>query len=374
MDGDTFFTTDNPVILRNVHPTKAIMCVQSASTKCVPTEKDFVKANKRSFGNLVGTITNYATSMYTVIVNFEQGSEEYNELEYRIACMQDFQQNSIDMAKGIEYRPVPKEWYDWKANKILPDDDEETIKMKEFNQRILANKKPYFMVFNYDKLKREYNQYAKANEVVCNVKFNMSIEELRDKKDKTPIQQENYNIFALQCPVNVSPSVINKIAWHIEKHFAQVNLFKIEEFDTNKLKDSTVEYSTRMYNKVAELREEYNNSLQTVIKKDKRQYIDKETQAIINKILFDNFKEQVIEVCNTVEVACNVLVDLCYRDSKSKDLLWELCGEQLIKNLIKNGFNKIHFPIHDDNGDITFKGMKFKMEEVNANGFNWERN
>ena len=95
MDGDTFFTTDNPVILRNVYPTKAIMCVQSASQKIVPKEKDFILANKRSFGNLVGTITNYATSMYSVIVNFKEGTPEWNELHYRILCMQDFQQNSI---------------------------------------------------------------------------------------------------------------------------------------------------------------------------------------------------------------------------------------------------------------------------------------
>ena len=95
MDGDTFFTTDNPVILRNVYPTKAIMCVQSASQKIIPKEKDFILANKRSFGNLVGTITNYATSMYSVIVNFKEGTPEWNELHYRILCMQDFQQNSI---------------------------------------------------------------------------------------------------------------------------------------------------------------------------------------------------------------------------------------------------------------------------------------
>lgn len=371
MDGDTFFTTDNPVILRNVYPTKAIMCVQSASTKCVPTEKDFVKANKRSFGNLVGTITNYATSMYTVIVNFKQGSEEYKELEYRIACMQDFQQNSIDMAKGIEYRPVPKEWYDWKVNKILPEDDEETIKTKEFNQRILANKKPYFMIYNYDKLKRDYNQYARPNEVVCNVKFNMDLDELRDKKDKTQKEQESYNIFALQCPVNVSPSVINKIAWHIEKHFAQKDLFHIEEFDISKFKDNNIEYSQRMYNRVVELREEYKNALQTTIRSDRRKYVDQETQAIINKILLDNFKEQTIETCGDIDVATNVLVDVCYSDNKSKDLLWELCSEQLIRNLIKNGYDTIRFPIQDKDGDIEFKGMKFKMEEVDANGINW---
>jgi hypothetical protein len=200
----------------------------------------------------------------------------------------------------------------------------------------------------------------------------MDLDELRDKQDKTEKEQESYNRFALQCPVNVSPSVINKIAWYIEKHFADKDLFHIEEFNTDKLKDNNFEYSVQMYNKVEKLREEYKEALQTTIKSDRRKYVDQETQAIINKILLDNFKEQTIEVCGTIEVATNVLIDICYKDNKSKDLLWELCSEQLIRNLINNGYNKIHFPIKAENGDFYFKGDKFKMEEVDANGINWE--
>ena len=73
-----------------------------------------------------------------------------------------------------------------------------------------------------------------------------------------------------------------------------------------------------------------------------------------------------------MQVATNVLVDICYADNKSKDLLWELCAEQMIKNLIANGYDKLHFPIKDEDGDITFKGIKFRMEEVDANGINWK--
>jgi hypothetical protein len=89
------FSTNNKVLLKNIKQCKPILCVQSASQKIIPKEKDFILANKRSFGNLVGTITNYATSMYSVIVNFKEGTPEWNELHYRILCMQDFQQNSI---------------------------------------------------------------------------------------------------------------------------------------------------------------------------------------------------------------------------------------------------------------------------------------
>lgn len=348
------------------------MCIQSASSKIIPKEKDFVIANKRSFGNMVGTITNYATSMYTVIINFEEGTEEWNELQYRITCMQDFQQNSIDLAKGIEYRPVPKEWYDWKVNRINEGDDEETIKTKEFNQRILANKKPYFMIYNYDKLKAEYGKYYRANNEVCKVKFNMTIEELRDKQDRTEEEQRAYEAFALGCPVNVSPSVINRIAWHIEKHFADTSLFKIEPFDKEKLKAPNVEYSTRLYNKVKAIKDEYDENVAFIHGKNFSDVVDFETKGVMYSMLRDSFKAKIEQECLDSEVGCNIMLDICYKDNKAKTLLWDMYGEQLIKNLIANGYNKLRFPKKDEDGDITFKGIKFTMCEVDANGINWE--
>lgn len=359
-------------MIRNIKPCRPIVCVQSASSKIVPKEKDFVIANKRSFGNMVGTITNYATSMYTVIINFEEGTPEWNELHYRITCMQDFQQNSIDLAKGIEYRPVPKEWYDYKINKIREDDDEETIKAKEFNQRILANKKPYFMIYNYDKLKAEYGKYYRANNEVCKIKFNMTVEELRDKQDKTEEEQKAYEAFALGCPVNVSPSVINRIAWHIEKHFADKSLFKIESFDKEKLKAPNVNYSTTLYNRVKAIKDEYDESVAFIHSKNFTNVVDFETKGAMYSILRDNFKNAIEQECNNIEIGCNIMIDICYSDNKAKTLLWDIFGEQIIKNLIANGYDKLRFPIKDEDGDITFKGIKFRMEEVDANGINWK--
>ena len=366
------FTTNNRVMIKNIKPSKPIMCVQSASKKIIPKEKDFILANKRSFGNLVGTITNYATSMYSVIVNFEEGSPEWNELHYRILCMQDFQQNSIDMAKGIEYRPVPKEWYDWKINVIQPTDDEETIQRKLFNQSILANKKPYFMVYNYAKLKSEHMEYKRANDTVSQVMFKMSTDQLRDKENKTQKELETYNIFAQQAPTNISPSLVNKIAWKIEKHFAQKSLFTMEQFDTSKLKNPNVKYSKQMYNKVEALREEYNKQVSSLLANIKANKIfSKITYDEMKPILKDEFVAKVYEICGSEEIACNVLVDICYKDNKSKQFLWDCCAEQLIKNMITNGYNTLHYPTKCEDGDIEYKGQKFEMREVDANEINW---
>lgn len=315
---------------------------------------------------MVGTITNYATSMYTVITNFDEGTPEWSELHYRITCMQDFQQNSIDLAKGIEYRPVPKEWYDWKVNQITEDDDEETIKRKEFNQRILANKKPYFMIYNYAKLKTDFTQYKRSNDTICKAKYRIGVDELRDKTDRTEREQLAYESYCLYSPVNISNSVINRIAWHIERHFANKDLFTLEHFDKEKLKHPDIEYDIELFEQVNKLRETYSQTLQKTIKNSKG-YTDNESKMMANTLLLESFINKVYEVCGSEMVACNVLVDVCYKDHKSKDLLWACCSEQLIANLVHNGYNTLRYPVRDEEGTIVFKSEKFSLREIELN-------
>ena len=83
--------------------------------------------------------------MIEVQSGFDKENLEYKELEYRIMCGQLFQQNVIDRAKGIIAKPMPSEWYDIKKCRVKDDDDEETIQRKEFNSKIVAAIKPYFM-------------------------------------------------------------------------------------------------------------------------------------------------------------------------------------------------------------------------------------
>ncbi len=96
LKGDTIFSTNNPTILKGVHELPAIVSVQKSAQKVECTEEAFIQANKLSFGNEIGSITNKSTAMYDVIAQFEPGSEEYEELMYRIICSIQYQQNSIN--------------------------------------------------------------------------------------------------------------------------------------------------------------------------------------------------------------------------------------------------------------------------------------
>ena len=94
-DGDTNMCTDNPVLLRNTNNKPTIICLQKRADKIIPTEDDIIKSNKIAFNDDIGVVTNRVTSMFEVLANFDKGSVERNELEYRIACGQHYQQCTI---------------------------------------------------------------------------------------------------------------------------------------------------------------------------------------------------------------------------------------------------------------------------------------
>ena len=362
-DGDTIMTTDNEYVLKGIKPTLPIVCLQGASSKIIPKEKDFIKANKASFGSAIGTITNYATSMYNVISNFEEGTPEYNELLYRLMCMQDYQQAEIDKAKGCLARPVLKEWYDYKVNKITSNDTEEEIAEKRFNLSILANKKPYFFIYNYDKLKREFMEYYKPNNQVCRIKYDMNIHELYKKQNRTEKEEEFLRNYEYGCPVNVTPCLCNKIAWMVEEHFRDVSLlYKSESFDCELLKNPNVKYTTNVFNKVKAIKEEYDKVTKVSIMKGKQLTDYEEGSTVHSRTIL--YREKCLEVCGNEEMLCNIVVDLCYNTNKSKQFAWQICGDIMVRNLLRHRDNILSFPLQSEDGDFTYKGLTFKMEVV----------
>jgi len=93
-DGDLVMLTDNRVLVENIRPVPTLFCVQRAAEKHIITEELLLRSNIASFGNDVGRVTNWVTSMYDVQSRFEPGSQEFEELEYRIQCGQLYQQNN----------------------------------------------------------------------------------------------------------------------------------------------------------------------------------------------------------------------------------------------------------------------------------------
>lgn len=359
-DSDTFFTSNNAVLLESFKYKPTLMCIQDSMPKKVPVEDDYVKSDINGFGDSIGSVTNKATNMISLREQFDSNSEEYRRLTERISTMMNYQQNAIDRIKGVVARPVPKEWLDSRLFRISPDDDEETIRDKQINANIAAEKKPWFFIYRYSQLKSELDKYMKSVKSNCKIRFGKTLEALCASSDRTSEEEAFLYNYEKYMPVSRAPGTMNRICWEIEKAFQTTDVLPNVEFDYSILK-SDAEYTQEEYDKVAKLYDEYNKNMQFFLKQKNKNDIGDDEVGFDITNLKNSFISECSIVCPDKKALSNIVIDLCYTSSKNKTFAWDVAGEQIFSNVLKNNGYQITYPIKDDNGEIEFCGKRFTL-------------
>lgn len=371
-DGDINFTTSNEILIKGIYDLPTIFCEGKNSKKISnPTKEDFMKAIKDGFGNKVGSVTNFGSSCYDKISLFEEESEEYKELDYRIMCIQYLQQECIDSAKnGIPPRPIPNHWLNYSSVTLNVDketgeilDDEEIMKWKEFNQKVLTEKKPYYFRYIYNDVNKEYLNYIKSMEINSLRNFRKSIEELISTENKTEAELDFVKYYEKHMPVSNNPCIVNKIAAKVEnvfdgdfKYSRKDNGFNYELYKSN---DEYTPTNSEVKG-IVNLYQEYKKAI-----KNKDDSGDKENKKNSSIEIFDEIKMSASEIIANKQHLTNVLVDLAYKKNKiSKSFVWSMVGEVIIENLLSKSNYIIEYPKRDSSGDIRFNGEKFKMTKL----------
>ena len=359
-DADAFFSTNNNIILKNIKELPCVICKQKTAPKKICEFDDFIKANVNGFGDEIGSITNKITSMISKQVTFKEGTKEFVELEYRILCGQLYQQNAIDKIKSIESNPMPKEWCDFKANIIERNEDNSIAKLDDFNLSILADKKPYFFIYNYQSLKKEYMTYMKnVNTKSLNL-FGITIEELIVTDHKSKDMEDFILQFNNKMVVDTSPSVMNRLCWHMEKELNEIKYQTQEVFNYSILKTNK-EYNQRDLKRVEKIYNNYKSETSAYTVRQKESHSSSDTYSSDRDSFKLNFIKKLSELNIDDEDLGNIVIDMCYKSNNSKQFAWDVVGQQLIRNLLINNKHIITFPIQDDYGDIEFNGKKFSI-------------
>lgn len=343
----------------------AVECIQRTAEKKVCTEEDFIKGNKLSFGDSIGSITNVATSMICLQSSFEKGTKEYEELGYRIIAMQHFQQNSIDRAKGIISEPMPTYWRSSKECRLKEEDDDETRIWKEFNEKIAADKKPYFMRYRYNQSNEDYKSFIKKvkADYVTKPELTRSISEIISLPDDELSNEEQafkkwYNFFN---PLDDSPCTINKICHIVEDRFDNHHLKQKTDFDYSILK-SGVEYSKQEAKLVKDIYKDFKDSIfELYCNKD--DFVDQADKDRTREYYMNAFRTLPMER----KVLTDILLDLCYAKGNIKDVVWEVCGEQIIDNLLESHNHTLYYPYLDSQGEFQYLGNTYAMKELKLN-------
>lgn len=254
---------------------------------------------------------------------------------------------------------MPREWYDRHAvNKI---EDEEK---RRFYRSIVADKKPYFMRYIYPSLARQYNTYIKNINRNALREFRMTVDEMAalPHEQLSDRQLDFLRYCRVRMPVGLGECVMNRICRRFEAEFDRYigKALARAKFDHSILK-SGVSYSSSLMNTVQRIYTDYNNKLQNYIVYAQYDQIDKDESAVTISAMKDEFIQECHMACPDSKVLCEILLDVCYKRSTSKKFAWDICGEQIVENLLEKNNREISAPVLDDDGDILFCGNKFKL-------------
>lgn len=358
-DGDLVMLTDNEVLVDKLIELPALMCAQRRAQKKIVCEEDFIRSNIESFGNDIGKTTNWITSMFEVQAGYKKSDPEYKELEYRIRCGQLYQQNVIDKAKGIIAKPMPREWHDRHAVNQMTDEAK-----KRFYRDIVADKKPYFMRYIYPALMKQYNTYIRNTNRNALREFQMTVEEMMEipSKDLTERQSDFLRYYKVRMPVGTGNCVMNKICRRFEDEFDGFigKALGGAKFDYTIMK-SGAEYSTSQMAAVKKLYDEYNKKLQSYAVFSYYERADEDETISAISSMKEEFIRECEQICQNRTTLCDIILDVCYRRGTSKKFAWDICGDEIIHNLLANNDWTISAPIVAEDGDIEFCCGKYKV-------------
>lgn len=252
---------------------------------------------------------------------------------------------------------MPRYWHDRHFIGRMPDGDE-----KDFQRRIVADRKPYFMKYIYPDLMKEYNTYTRNVDRNALRLFQMTVEELKNLPDEERTQEQNdfLSYFEYKLPVGTGPCVMNKICRIFEKEFDGYvpRNAKERDFDYSIMKSDT-EYTTAQFNSIKSLYRDYNKRLRDYsVFADYERVQDTDAYAVA-AVMNEEFRKECDKICPDRRALCNIILDICYAKNSTKRFAWNMCGPEIIQNLLDNNNGMISFPVRDADGDIEYGGLRF---------------
>lgn len=320
-DGDLGFSTNNSILMKRHRVTPPISCIQRNVDKVIPTEADILKSDLGGMGNKVGSITNRVTAMMEVQSHFEKGTKEYEDLAYRIACGQLYQQAEIDKIKGIVSDPMPNYWYNYYG-----------CKGDKYLQSICADKKPYFMIYVYSDYKVEYNKYQKECNKSCLLEFGITLDELLAMPEHKEDQKKFLSYYEHKQPFGMGNCAMNRICHYIEDEFKGIVSSRKREsnFDYKRIKYSSA-VSKDIKSAVQELHDEYVTYVRETKKKQKN--VDKDDRFMNRQMMKKYFKSEIVKACPDERQRFNAVLELTYKHNGNKQFFWDCVGDLMIKRL-----------------------------------------
>jgi hypothetical protein len=346
-DGDILMSTDNEYFIKGVHRDLLPITYEK---KSAPKEninfESCTRADLSSFDTKIGVITNYSTSLYAL--ESRHSGEKLDEIQKRLKILRREQGNQIDKAKGIQITGFPQHWVKW--SKREEEDTDEILEFKQFNNDIMIEKKPYFMIYVYPKLHKELKTWLYNMSQYSKKMFGCDVDVLKMKKGKTTEEEEFLITYNKYIPVDMSPCTMNRLSNFMEGVHLDLKQWKSRLDDTDYILMNGLEWQQHKYNKVKKIYSSHQESLRNAkIFKEltgEEDFYDKDYEKEL-------LLEKLLKVCPERE-----LVNYCVM-LPNKSFVWGLELDAMLTNIYNNRQEEVWLPVEDENGESVYLNKRY---------------
>lgn len=323
--------------------------------------KDLYKVDVLSFNSKIGYVTNLGTTLYEMQSQYEVGSPEYEEINNRLKLCCTEQNMTIDASKGIKVREFPKHWT--KYQPILEDDSPEERARKEFENKLIIDKRPAFMKYLYSHYSKDYNAFKDDFDRYCLIKVGKKYNDLTEEEKNSELGQSIIKYYNQKNPLLETNGVMNRVSKYMQNQLKEVKT--VSKFTNNE------QIFEKLYNSKIELDE---SKLELMILK-KKEYDDfkklkqlKESDYSTYQQYYKFLRNDCLEkISSNIQELANLAVYICYKlnPSKQKNFCWDVFGGGIVENLIEKN-SSAHVPILDKNGNVDYLYDKYSMKQINV--------
>lgn len=365
-DGDIVCSTNNEYFLKGAMRNEIPITYEK---EMVPTQRvtlpNFIRCDVKGLDTKVGQITNYSTSMIAMLPLFkgEGQQEQLQEMQKRIKLLREIQGAEIDKIKGTTPPQFPKEWRYWV--KIDKDDDDITKAEKYKYNSMVVKKKPYFFIYLYSTLMKEYKAYEKNFNSISYKHFGMSIKDLLRKENRSEGENKLIRKYRKYSPVLETDCVMNNLCKEVESSDSDIKFHPSKISLLNEFAD----YSNIDEEKLVTLMdicktyksEKQFRGFSTMIENEG--IADDDVAEIMNQVLYghkDKYREKIKNLFSNTRELFNHLMMMCQRKNINHDIVWDIMGDDIIDIIPVCNPTVL---IEDDYG-VEYLGHKYQLQEV----------
>lgn len=259
---------------------------------------------------------------------------------------------------------MPKRWYSRHEAQKTGD---------ALDVKVVADHKPYFMTYRYPTERRQYNAFMKRCQFDCVWKFGYTLDELLLKRNPSEEERNYIYWFRRNCPVSLGDCTMNRVCRVIEGKLNNIGDMwkqKVDSFSYAIYRNSDITYTAQQFATVKQILANYDAEMKNVPSYAKAFRLSDDAVAEYRSTLTQLAIEELYCNCPSADILCNIVLDSTCSTGGSSSMAWTLCGDVIIKNLLRRNGGVIAYYVLDESGSVDYKGQKFgkrvcKVEEEN---------